>query len=65
MHDDVFFLQDYIRKPKIGDIAGHCPQTLTDIHRGLDDDCPLRIIARGITELIAVLPPSAAFDVCF
>jgi hypothetical protein len=41
------------------------PQSLADIHRGLDNDRALRVIARSIAELIAVLSPIAAFDVSF
>lgn len=41
-------------------------QTLsTDIHCGLDNNRPLRVIARSIAELVAVLPTTVAFNVSF
>lgn len=41
------------------------PRYLADIHGGLDNDRPLRVITRSIAEFIAVFPPTAAFDESF
>ena len=51
--------------PKKSAMLVIAPQSLADIHRGLDNDRALRVIARSIAELIAVLSPIAAFDVSF